>query len=127
MEEAYRSTMRDQLKTSKITLMPVHGRAHWCLVGVTKDAVHVLDSMGRTGTESGLLDAMRWLCPELPSRVERPDVAQQSDAVSCGIFTIAFADAIVESSNQAFWTLPQSIDAWGVRRRLLDEASAGKT
>lgn len=121
MQDAYRNTVQEQLNKSEITLLPVHGGAHWCLVSISKDSVRVMDSMGRSGIEYALLDALRWLYPQIPHNVIVETVAQQSDAVSCGIFTIAFAEAIVSSKDE--WVLPRTLNARDVRARLRRDAA----
>lgn len=119
MEEAYRSTIGELLRSSDITILPVHGGSHWCLVVVAKDAVHVLDSMGRTSTELQILETLHWLYPQLSDRVRRPDVARQQDGTSCGIFCIAFAEAIALDPKN--WKIPQYLDVAETRRRLLND------
>ena len=107
MEKDYMATVEECLAKFPYVVMPFHRCGHWLLVVISQpdNAIYSLDSMGTNGAEAPLVEACRWLALERcgSMRLEPVKVPSQADGVSCGIYALCFAEALVEHGEDAAW------------------------
>ena len=100
LEAAYHTEVATRLAAAPLTFVPCHSGGHWNAVIVSQaDAtMYVVDSIHGSGAETGFISALRWSAPAVCEgmAVLRAATPAQRDGVSCGVFVVAFADALVE-------------------------------
>ena len=116
LEAEYRRTVEACLAEAACVVMPLHHAGHWLLVVINQlsDAFYALDSMGRSGMEAPLVDACRWLAPSRcgSMRYVSVDVPHQQDGVSCGIYALCFAEALIDRAGDDLAAWGQAPPCW---------------